>query len=87
MGAAQREGAALSPAVMKYCFFGGIHTEIQLAARGTKESARLAWLFFGREKFILKTMMFREITTVLNERAYLRMVIRPVPDAVRLILG
>jgi hypothetical protein len=59
----------------------------QLAARGTKERARLGWPFFGRENIILKNIMFREITTVLNERAYLKMVIRLVPDAVRLILG
>ncbi len=33
----------------------------QLAARGTEERARLGWPFFGREIFILKTMMFREV--------------------------
>jgi hypothetical protein len=42
---------------------------------------------FCREIFILKTMMFREVTTVLNERKHLKMVIRSVPDAVSLILG
>jgi hypothetical protein len=42
---------------------------------------------FGRENFILKTEMFLEITTVSNEKAHLKMVIRSVPDAVRLILG
>ncbi len=59
----------------------------QLAARGTKERARLGWPFFGRENFILKIMMFREVTTVLNERKHLKMVIRSVPDSVSLILG
>jgi hypothetical protein len=32
-------------------------------------------------------MMFREVTTVLNERKHLRMVIRTVPDSVSRILG
>ncbi len=59
----------------------------QLAARGTKERARLRWPFFGREKFILKTMMFRDVTTVLNERKHLKMVIRSDSDSVSLILG
>jgi hypothetical protein len=59
----------------------------QLAARGTKEPARLGWLFFGREIFILKTMMFREVRTVLNERKHLKMVFRSVPDSVSPILG
>jgi hypothetical protein len=59
----------------------------QLAARDTKERTRLRWLLFGREIFILKTMMFREITTILNRRSYLKMVIRSVPDAVSQILG
>ncbi len=59
----------------------------QLAARGTKERARLGWPFFGRENFILKTMMFREVTTVLNEIKHLKIVIRSVPDSVSLILG
>jgi hypothetical protein len=48
--------------------------------------ARLGWPVFGREIFTLKTMMFREITTVLNERKHLKMVIMSVPDAVSLIL-
>ncbi len=56
-------------------------------ARGTEERARLGWPFFGREIFILKTMMFREVTTVLNEGKHLKMVIRSVPDSVSLILG
>ncbi len=59
----------------------------QLAARGTKERALLGWLFFLPEFFILKTIMFREVTTVLNERKHLEMVIRSVPDSVSLILG
>jgi hypothetical protein len=32
-------------------------------------------------------MMFFEVTTVLNERKHLEMVIRSVPDSVSLILG
>ena len=60
---------------------------IQLEARGTKERAWLGWPFFGREIFILKTMLFRDITTVLNERKHLKMVIWSVPDSVSLILG
>jgi hypothetical protein len=43
--------------------------------------------FFGRENFILKTMMFREVTTVLNERKQLKIVARSMPDLVSLILG
>ncbi len=37
--------------------------------------------------FILKAMMSRDITTVLNERKNLIMVIRSVPNSVSLILG
>jgi hypothetical protein len=59
----------------------------QLAARGTKERARLGWPFFCREKIILKTIMFRDVRTVLNERKHLKMVIRSVPDSVSLILS
>ncbi len=60
----------------------------QLAALGTKESALLGWLFFGREIFILKTMMFCEVTIVLNVRKHLKTVIsRSVPDSVSLILA
>ncbi len=62
-------------------------SEYQLAARGTKERARLGWPIFGRENFILKTMMFRGVTTVLSERKHLKMVTRSVPDSVSLILG
>jgi hypothetical protein len=32
-------------------------------------------------------MLFREVTTVLNERKHLKIVIRSVPDSVSLILG
>jgi hypothetical protein len=59
----------------------------QLAARGTKEHTRLRWPFFGLEIFILKTMMFHAVSTVLNERAHFKMVIRSVPDSVSLSLG
>ncbi len=61
-------------------------TALQLVTRGTKESARLGWPFLAGI-FILKTMMFHEVTTVLNERKHLKMVIRSAPDAVSLILG
>ncbi len=67
------------------------YTWYQLAAQGhgTKKRARLGLPIFGRENFILKTMMFRGpgVTTVLNERKHLKMVIRSVPDSVSLILG
>jgi hypothetical protein len=43
--------------------------------------------FFGWEIFILKTMVFREVPTILNEIKHLKMVIRSVPDSVSLILG
>ncbi len=42
---------------------------------------------FGREYFDLEIMMFRKVTTVLNQRKHLKMVIRSVPDSVSLILG
>jgi hypothetical protein len=60
---------------------------MQLAALGTKERARLGWPFLAGEKKILKTMMFRDVRAVLNERKHLKMVIRSVPDSVSLILG
>jgi hypothetical protein len=59
----------------------------QLAARGTKERARLGWPCFGQEFYILKTVMFREVTTALNERKHLKLEIRSVPDSFSLILG
>jgi hypothetical protein len=59
----------------------------QLSARGTKERARLGWPFFGREIFILNTMMFREVDTVLIEREHFKMIIRSVLDYVRLIFS
>ncbi len=34
-----------------------------------------------------KNIMFRDVTTVLNERKHLKMVIRSVPDSFSLILG
>ncbi len=39
------------------------------------------------EKFILKTMLFCDLKTVLKRKKYLKMVIRSVPDSVSLILG
>ncbi len=42
---------------------------------------------FWQGNFILKTMMFRDVTTVLNESKHLKMVIRSVPDSVSLNLG
>jgi hypothetical protein len=59
----------------------------QLATLGTKERARLGWPFFGLEIFILKTMMFREVETVLNEREHFKMLIRSVLDYISLILS
>ncbi len=44
-------------------------------------------VILGLEKFVLKTMIFCDVTTVLNERAQLKMVIRSVPGSVALILG
>ncbi len=63
------------------------HASQQLAARGTKERARLGWPFLVREKNILKNMMIRDVTTVLYERKHLKMVIRSVPDSLSLFLG
>jgi hypothetical protein len=60
---------------------------LQLAVRGTKDRARLGWPFFCRKE-ILKTMMFRDVRTISNERKHLKMVItRSVPDSVSLVLG
>ncbi len=42
--------------------------------------------FFGWESFILKSMMFCDITSVLNERKHLKMVTRSVLDSVSLNL-
>ncbi len=38
------------------------------------------------EDFILKTIMFRDVTTILNKRKHLKMVIRSVQKSVGLIL-
>ncbi len=62
-------------------------SQLAARARGTKERARLGWPFFVREKNILKTMMFRDVTTDLNERKHLKMVIRSVPDSISLFFG
>jgi hypothetical protein len=59
----------------------------QLAGRGTEERTRLGWPFFVLKIFILKTMMLRDVTRLLNERKHLKMVIRSVPDSLSLILG
>ncbi len=59
----------------------------QLMARGSKIRAWLGWPFFGRGNFILKTMMFHDVRTALNEIKHLKMVIRSVPASVRRILG
>jgi hypothetical protein len=53
----------------------------QLAARDTKERARLGWPFFCRKK-ILKTMIFRDVRTALNERKHLKGVTRSAPDSI-----
>ncbi len=45
----------------------------------------LPWLgkrFFGRGKNILKSKIFRDVMTILNERKQLKIVIRSVPDPV-----
>ncbi len=49
-----------------------------------KSVHRLRWSFFGRENFIMKSMIFRDVTTVLNERKHLNM---SFTDSVSLILG
>ncbi len=59
----------------------------QLAERGTKERTPTLMVIFCRENFILKTMMICNVTTVLNERKDLNMVVRSVPDSNSLILG
>jgi hypothetical protein len=51
-----------------------------------KSVHRLEGLSFYREKEILKTMLFRDVTSVPNERKHLTMVIRSVPNSFRLIL-
>ncbi len=61
------------------------YTTRQLAAWGTKEHALLGWKFFSLEKNILKTMMFSDVTIVLNNRKHLKMVIWSVPDSVSLV--
>jgi hypothetical protein len=52
-----------------------------------KSINRLEWSSFYREIFILKTMLYYDITTVSNERKNLKMVIRSVPYSVCLILS
>ncbi len=42
---------------------------------------------FCPEKNIIKKIMFRDVTTVLNERKPLKMVIRSFPDSFSLFLG
>jgi hypothetical protein len=59
----------------------------QLAGRGTEERTPTRMVLFWPDIFILKNMTFCEVTTVLNERKHLKMVIRSVPDSVSLILG
>ncbi len=59
----------------------------QLAARGTKQHVLSDDCFLAGAKNILKTMMFHDVATVLNERKHLQMVTRSVPDSVSLILG
>ncbi len=59
----------------------------QLEALDSISHARLRWFLFDWEKQISKTMMFPDVTTVLNERTHLKMVIRSVPDSVHLIFG
>jgi hypothetical protein len=54
--------------------------------RGTEERTPTRMVIFWPGKNILKSMMFRDVTTVLNERTHLKMVVRSVPDPVSLIL-
>jgi hypothetical protein len=68
------------------------HPPLQMkpaAASGTRylRACMTRMAVFWPGKKILRTMMFREVTTVLNDRKHLKMVIRSVPDAVSLILG
>ncbi len=42
--------------------------------------------FFCREKLVLKSMVFSDVATDLNEREHLKMVIRSVPDYVSIIV-
>ncbi len=60
---------------------------IPAGGRVTRERTPTRMVIFGREKYILKTMLFRYVTTLLNERKLLKMVIRSVPDSVSLIFG
>ncbi len=74
------------------CFGGELEpVQYQLAERGTEEHTPSVTdsdgQFFGREYCILKSMMFRDETTVLNEREQFKMVDRTVPESVSLILG
>ncbi len=48
----------------------------QQAGRGTEERTPTRMVLFGEGNFILKTMVFRDITTALNERKHRKMVIR-----------
>jgi hypothetical protein len=82
----QHYGPEYAQICLKSLLFN-ICSPCQLAARGTKERARLGWPFLSGIFFILKSMMFHEVTTVLNKRKHLKMVIRSIPDAVSLILG
>jgi hypothetical protein len=50
-----------------------------------KEREQLEWQFFAG-KIILKIMMFHEVTTVLNEKESLEMVIWSAPDNVSIIV-
>jgi hypothetical protein len=58
----------------------------ELVGRGTEERTPTRMVIFLPEFFILKSTLFREVTTVLNERKQLNMVIRSVPDSLSLVL-
>ncbi len=51
---------------------GRASTVPQLMAGDNKMYARLGWTGFGRKKNKLRTMMFRDVTTALNERKHLK---------------
>ncbi len=49
-----------------------IPTSPKLSSANGKVCAQIGWSFFGLEFFVLKTKMFRDVTTVLIEATHLR---------------
>jgi hypothetical protein len=60
---------------------------LQLAGQGTEECTPPWMVIVLQGKFILKNMMFRVVTIVLNERKHLQMVFRSISVSVTQILG